>query len=63
MAGALGVPPFVDRKLTAQARRFRGADLERSLARLARADLELKSARRAASLVVEQAVLDLSLAN
>jgi len=61
MASSLGVPPFVARKLATQARRFRGADLERSLARLARADLELKSARRPASLVVEQAVLDLSM--
>ncbi len=61
MASLLGVPPFVAKKLVSQARQFRGADLEKSLARLSRADLELKSSRRPPQLVVERAVLDLCL--
>jgi len=58
-AQALGVPPFVAQKLTAQAGRFKGAQLERSLGRLAETDLELKSSKRTPRLVLEQAILDL----
>jgi DNA polymerase III subunit delta len=61
LPGLLGAPPFMVRKLMEQARRFRGADLEAALARLARADLELKSSRRSGALVIEEAVLDLCL--
>jgi DNA polymerase-3 subunit delta len=61
VAGALGIPAFVARKLMAQGRRFRGAELESALARRARADLELKSSRRPGELVLEEAVMDLSL--
>ncbi len=57
----LGVPPFVANKLNAQARRFRGKQLEGFLSRLARTDFELKSSKRSSSLVVQEAVLDLSL--
>lgn len=57
----LGVPPFAVGKLLAQCRKFRGQVLERSLARLAAVDYELKSSRRPGSLVVEQAVMDLCL--
>jgi DNA polymerase-3 subunit delta len=60
LAGELGLHPFVAKKLLAQCRAFRGAELENALARLARADLELKSSRRPAALVLEQAVNDLS---
>ncbi|MCP4600346.1 MAG: DNA polymerase III subunit delta [Proteobacteria bacterium] len=63
IAGLLGVPPFVASKLVNQARQFNGAELEGSLARLARADYELKSSRRPPQLVVEQAVLDLCLSS
>jgi DNA polymerase-3 subunit delta len=61
LAGILGVHDFVSRKLLNQCRRFTGTELSRSLARLARADLEIKSCRRPARLVVEEAVLDLSI--
>jgi len=61
MAAALGVPPFVAKKLSGQSRGFRGAQLEAALARLARTDLELKSSRRPGELVLEAAVMDLSL--
>ncbi len=61
MASLLGVPPFVARKLIGQARRFRGAQLEGSIARLSHVDLELKSSRRPGRLVIERAVLDLCL--
>lgn len=61
IASRLGVPPFVARKLLAQSGRFGGAELEGALARLARADLELKSSRRPAKLVLEEAVIGLAL--
>jgi len=57
----LGVPPFVAGKLLNQCRRFRGQVLEDSLARLASVDYELKSSRRPAPVVVEQAIMDLCL--
>jgi len=61
LAAALRVPPFVAGKLASQGRGFRGAELEAALARLARADLDLKSSRRAARLILEEAVTDLCL--
>jgi DNA polymerase III subunit delta len=61
LAGLLGVPPFVVKKLLAQGRRFRGREIEAALARLARADVELKSSRRPDDLVLEEAVMDLCL--
>ena len=61
MAGALGVPPFVVKKLVAQSRGFSGARLENALARLADADIALKSSRRPGSLILEEAVMDLCL--
>lgn len=61
VAGSLGVPLFVAKKLLGQSRRFRGAELESALMRLARADLELKSSRRPGALVLEEAVMDLCL--
>lgn len=61
LAGLLGVPPFIVNKLTNQARRFRGTVLEQFLVRLARADFELKSSRRPAKLIIENAILDLCL--
>jgi DNA polymerase-3 subunit delta len=60
LASELGLHPFVARKLLGQCRDFRGVELENALARLARTDLELKSSRRSAALVLEQAVTDLS---
>ncbi len=59
MASALGVPPFVARKLSEQAGRFRGAELESALARLARTDVDLKSSRRSGGLILEETVMDL----
>lgn len=59
LAGLVGAPHFVVKKLVAQARRFKGATLESALGRLARADYELKSARRPSSMVIEEAVIDL----
>ena len=56
---AVGAPPFMVKKLAAQAKRFRGADLEAALARLAKADLELKSSKRPDTLIIESAVVDL----
>jgi DNA polymerase III subunit delta len=61
VASRLGVPPFVARKILAQSGRFSGAELESALARIARADLELKSSRRPAKLVLEEAVFQLAL--
>jgi DNA polymerase III subunit delta len=61
VASRLGVPPFVARKLLAQSGRFGGAELETAIARIARADLELKSSRRPAGLVLEEAVVGLAL--
>ncbi len=55
----VGAPPFLVRKLTGQARRFRGAALETALERLAAVDFELKSSKRSGALIVENAVLDL----
>lgn len=61
LASRLGVHPFVARKLAAQCRRFSGAELETALARLARADLDLKSSRRPSNLILEEAVVGLAL--
>jgi DNA polymerase-3 subunit delta len=61
LAARLGVHPFVAKKLAAQCGRFAGAELESALARLARADLDLKSSRRPADLVLEEAVVGLAL--
>jgi DNA polymerase-3 subunit delta len=61
VAGSLGVPNFVAKKLLAQSRSFRGAELESALLRLSTADLELKSSRRPSELVLEAAVMDLCL--
>jgi DNA polymerase-3 subunit delta len=61
IASKLGVHPFVAKKLAAQCGRFRGAQLETALARLARADLDLKSSRRPANLILEEAVIGLAL--
>jgi DNA polymerase III subunit delta len=61
IASRLGVPPFVARKLLAQSSRFGGAELESALARIGRADFELKSSRRPADLVLEEAVIGLAL--
>lgn len=59
MASVLGVPPFVARKLSEQAGRFQGAELESALARLARTDVDLKSSRRSGGLILEETVMDL----
>ena len=56
---AVGAPPFMVKKLIAQARRFRGSTLEAALERLAKADYELKSSKRPATLIIENAVVDL----
>jgi DNA polymerase-3 subunit delta len=61
LAARLGVPPFIARKIAAQCGRFGGADLEAALARLAQADLDLKSSRRPGNLVLEEAVIGLAL--
>jgi DNA polymerase-3 subunit delta len=61
IASKLGVHPFVAKKLSAQCGRFSGAELETALARLARADLDLKSSRRPANLILEEAVIGLAL--
>jgi len=61
LASRLGVHPFVAKKLAAQCGRFSGAELETALARLARADLDLKSSRRPGNLILEEAVIGLAL--
>jgi DNA polymerase-3 subunit delta len=55
----VGAPPFMVKKLIAQAQRFRGAVLEQALLRLTKADFEMKSAKRSSILVMEEAVVDL----
>ncbi len=57
---AVGAPGFVVKNLIQQAKRFRGEALERALTRLSLADLELKSSKRPARVIIEQAVMDLS---
>ena len=61
VASRLGVPPFVARKLLAQSGRFGGAELESAIARIAQTDFDLKSSRRPADLVLEEAVVGLAL--
>jgi DNA polymerase-3 subunit delta len=61
LASLLGIPPFAVKKILGQSRRFRGANLEQSLARLAQVDFELKSSRRPSKIVMEEAILDLCL--
>ena len=58
-ASLVGAPPFMVKKLIAQARGFRGAVLEQALLRLSRADFEMKSAKRSSSLILEETVVDL----
>ena len=55
----VGAPPFMVKKLMAQARRFRGSALEQAIERLAKADFELKSSKRSGALIIENAVVDL----
>lgn len=61
LAQELGVPPFVAGKLAEQARHFSRQEVRRALLRLARTDLELKSARRPDALILEEMILDLCL--
>lgn len=61
LAQELGLPPFIVGKLTEQARHFSRQELRRALLRLARTDLELKSARRPDELILEEMILDLCL--
>lgn len=61
MMSALGVPPFVVKKLMAQSNGFRGPQLEAALRRLADVDLELKSSRRPGERILENALMDLCL--
>ncbi|MCU0662110.1 MAG: DNA polymerase III subunit delta [Myxococcota bacterium] len=63
LPAVLGVPPFAVRKILAQSQKFRGNVLEAALYRLAKMDLELKSARRPGERVLEEAVLDLCLSS
>lgn len=58
-ASLAGAPPFMVKKLIAQARKFRGNILEQALLRLSRADLEMKSAKRSGALIMEETVVDL----
>ncbi len=58
-AGLVGAPPFMVKKLIAQARGFRGATLEQALLRLSKADYEMKSAKRSSALIMEETVADL----
>jgi DNA polymerase-3 subunit delta len=59
LPGKLGVPPFVADKLAQQARGFPPSTLERALDVLSTTDLELKGAKRAERLILEEAVLRL----
>jgi DNA polymerase-3 subunit delta len=63
LARLLGVPPFAVSKLLSQSRVFNGTQLEVSLMRIARADVELKSSRRPAGLILEDAIMDLCLSD
>jgi DNA polymerase III subunit delta len=58
-ASLAGAPPFMVKKLIAQARKFRGDVLEQALLRLSRADFEMKSAKRSGALIMEETVVDL----
>lgn len=55
----LGVPPFIADKIADQARGFDSATLQNAVLVLARADLDLKSARRSERMILEEAVLRL----
>ncbi|MBN2526008.1 MAG: DNA polymerase III subunit delta [Deltaproteobacteria bacterium] len=61
MASALGVPPFVVKRLVSQARQFSGSQLENAIARLAMVDIQLKSSRRPGGRILEEALMDLCL--
>lgn len=61
LASALGVPPFLARKIAEQARRFSRRELRRALHRLAETDLELKGSKRPDELIMEEMVLALCL--
>lgn len=58
-ASLVGAPPFMVKKLMAQARGFRGTALEQALLRLSQADFEMKSAKRSSALIMEETVVDL----
>lgn len=61
IASALGIPPFVVKKLIAQSRQFSGNQLEAAIARLSKVDFELKSSRKPGGRVLEAALMDLCL--
>lgn len=61
LAAKLSIHPYAAEKVAAQAGRFTRDELRAALLRLARTDLELKSARRPDKLVMEEMILDLCL--
>lgn len=61
LASEMGVPPFLARKLADQSHHFSKPELRRAMLRLAQTDLELKSARRADDIVLEEMIFDLCL--
>jgi DNA polymerase-3 subunit delta len=61
LAARLAIHPYAAEKVAAQAGRFSTRELRSALLRLARTDIELKSARRPDKLVMEEMILDLCL--
>lgn len=59
LAGAIGVPPFVARKIGAQARRFNAETIHDAHAEIYRADKALKSSRVPRNLILERLVMGL----
>lgn len=59
LAGAIGVPPFVARKIGAQARRFDVQTIHEAHAEIYRADRALKSSRVPRNLILERLVMGL----
>jgi len=61
LASELGVPPFIARKVSDQARKFNVRELRQALQRLAATDLELKGSKRPDDLIMEEMILELCL--
>lgn len=59
LAGAIGVPPFVARKISAQARRFDPEAIQDAHGDIYRADRALKSSRLPRNLILERLIMGL----
>ncbi len=63
LSAKLGIHPYAAEKVASQAGRFSKSELRSALLRLAKTDIELKSARRSDRIIMEEMILDLCLGN